>query len=175
MGKFPTLNLSLPTAVWNISRTSTGLLQGLHEMMLLKVLAQCLVHTAAPGILYPSPHLELVRTRATFQMRNKALCSLSWNLNFSHYRGPLGSSLVSPLFLGSGTPVASKKQRDGCLVKPENLLAISWEGASPSSLWPSSGPDTEYLYFCFSTYNFWPARLWRGGDLFISNDRVGIQ
>lgn len=45
----------LPTAVWEISRTSTDLLPGLHEVMLLKGLAQCLVHTAALSVPRPFP------------------------------------------------------------------------------------------------------------------------
>lgn len=64
--------------------------------------------------------------------------------------GPLGSSLVSHPCSWQQDPNGKKEAEYDCLVKPENLFAISWGTASPSSLWPSSGPEIEYLYFCLS-------------------------
>lgn len=46
--------------------------------------------------------------------------------------------------------MAKKEAEYDYLVKPENLFAISPGRASHSSLWPSSGPDIEHLYFCLS-------------------------
>lgn len=112
---FPTLSLNVPTAMQEIRRTCCiDLLQGLHEVIILKCLAQCLVYVIVLGTTYPFPAPGTTRTRVNRQMRNKIHCSLSWhpNPNFSYCRGMLGSSLVSHPHSETAGPQSHQRSRE---------------------------------------------------------------